>query len=115
VRQDMINQEIINPECSINRLVVGMFEDAVRQARAGDPYALEWLYGDGLLWVDIVMDIHPDHIRRYLDGIPKPPQKQKPARRKPAKYAESEYQQQPQDKRKRTRPARTMAPAASPL
>ena len=101
MRQDMINQEIINPDCSINRLVVGMFEDAVRQARAGDPHALEWLYGDGLLWVDIVMDIHPDHIRRYLDGIPKPPKKQ--AHRKP------------QDKRKRPRPVQTAAPAASPL
>lgn len=56
----------INPDYSINRLVIGVWKDAERKARQGDEAAREWLYSEGVLWLEVILNIHPDHIRRYL-------------------------------------------------
>lgn len=56
----------ISPDASINSLVVACWNDAERRAREGDTAARRWLYGEGTLWLDIVLNLHPDHTRRYL-------------------------------------------------
>lgn len=90
----------INPEYPINALVMALWDDAVRLAVKGDPDARRWLYDEGVLMIDIIKDIHPDHTRRYLDRLFRQRRK---AHRKP------------QDERKRprtTRTTRTLQPAA---
>ena len=57
---------MINPDYSINRLVIGVWNDAERKARQGDQAARQWLYSEGVLWLDIVLNIHPDLTRKYL-------------------------------------------------
>jgi hypothetical protein len=59
----------INRDYSINPLVIAVFEHAVREGRKGDRAARKWLYSEGVLWIDAVLDIHPDHTRQYLDRI----------------------------------------------
>lgn len=60
---------MINPDYSINRLVIGAWNDAERKARAGDRSARDWLYSEGVLWLEIVLNLHPDHTRRYLKRV----------------------------------------------
>jgi hypothetical protein len=57
----------IAPEYSIKHLVVAAFEHAVREARKGDNDVREWIYAEGVLWLDIVLDIHAGHVPRWLD------------------------------------------------
>jgi hypothetical protein len=59
----------INQNYSINPLVIAVFEHAVREALKGDKPSRRWLYSEGVLWIDAVLDIHPDHTRQYLDRI----------------------------------------------
>jgi hypothetical protein len=79
---------VIDPHYSINRLVIGVWTDAERKARKGDSSARDWLYGEGVLWLDIVLNIHPDHTRRYLRRVlkrrrPKPATSPQKPHRKP--------------------------------
>jgi hypothetical protein len=70
--------QAINPNYSIKPLVIACWKDAERQARKGDRSARRWLYSQGVLWLDIVLNIHPDHTRRYLDRVLKRRKKAKP-------------------------------------
>lgn len=81
-----LTQPLIDPDCDLAPLIVAVIQEAKRQARRGDRDAIEWLLEDGQLWIDAIMDIHPDHLRRWVAGNCKPlgwkrAPKQKPHRR----------------------------------
>jgi hypothetical protein len=68
---------MIHPDFDIAPLVYAVIEHAQREAQKGDRSARYWLLHDGLVWLDAVTDIHPDHVRRWVTGKGK----RKPARR----------------------------------
>lgn len=72
----------LDPDYSIKPLVVAVIQQARREAKH-DPAARDWLLSDGVIWIDAIMDIHPDKIRAWVAGNFKPLKRKKKRARKP--------------------------------
>lgn len=63
---------VLDPDCDLSPLIVAVILQAKREARRGDPDAGKWLIGEGQVWLDAIMDIHPDKIKQWASGNYKP-------------------------------------------
>jgi hypothetical protein len=67
-----MNSKAINPDqdTAIRNLIVEVVKQAKRDAQTGSPAkrqdAIDWLLSDGQAWIDAIADIHPDHVRRWV-------------------------------------------------
>lgn len=59
---------VINPNCDISQLVAAVILKAKRDATHGDKQARQWLVTDGIIWMDAIIDIHPEKFIQWASG-----------------------------------------------
>jgi hypothetical protein len=68
------SRQVISPDqdTPIRYLIGAVIEQAYADAHSPSPAkraeARQWLLDEGQAWIDAISDIHPDHVRQWLDG-----------------------------------------------